>query len=123
MKIWFWDIPLLILFGAIIARIYARWLVVKHPDFFFHAMALTIVVFWLNALVSALGGWPWFGVRHVYIIPKGIGLFTVLSYPLWLTFGAERTFALSGRRPTQGGFLWPFSVRDRTKPFRPPWQV
>ena len=122
MKIWLWDVPFLIILGAIFARVHAKWLVTKHPDFFVHSATVLIAVFWLNALVCAMGGWPWFGVEHVYFIPKGIGIFYVLSYPLWFMFGAERAFALLGRRPTQGGFLWPFTVKDRTRPFQSPWK-
>lgn len=122
MNLWIWDIPLLILLGIILARIHAKWLVVKRPDFFAHFSSIIIAVFWLNALFSAFGARPWFGVRHVYQVPGWVALLYVLSYPLWFMFGAERSFALFGRRPTQGGFLWPFTVKDRTKPFQPPWK-
>jgi hypothetical protein len=123
MMIWVWDIPVLFVLGIIVARLHAKWLVVKHPDFFVHTGTIIIAVFWLNALVSALGAHPWLGHVHALRpISRWLALFLVLSYPMWFHFGAERTFALLGRRPTQGGFLWPFSVKDRTKPFQSPWK-
>jgi hypothetical protein len=124
MSVWLWDVPVLFLLGAVLARVYAKWLVVKHPDFFAHAGTIVIAVFWLNALFAAFGARPWFGAVHaVRPISRWLGLFLTLSYPLWFNFGAERIFALFGRRPTQGGFLWPFTVKDRTKPFQPPWNA
>jgi hypothetical protein len=123
MKIWIWDVPILFLLGAIAARMYGKWLVEKHPDFYVHSAIIINALFWLNALVSAFGASPWLGsVKHTVVVPGWIALFYVLSYPLWFHLGGERTLALFGRNPSQGGFLWPFTVKDRTKPFKAPWK-
>jgi hypothetical protein len=50
-----------------------------------------------------------------------IALFVVLAYPLWFVWGAERARVLFGRSPDQGGMLWPFSLKEKTRPFRPAW--
>ena len=122
MMIWVWDVPILIVLGMVLAGMHARWFAVKRPDFFVHAATLVIALFWLNSLLSAFGAHPWCCVENIRRVRYAIALFYVLSYPMWFMFGAERIFALFGRRPTQGGFLWPFTLKDRTKPFEPPWK-
>lgn len=123
MMIWVWDVPILIVAGMILARVHAKWLVPKHPDFFVHAGFIVVGLFWLNGIAAALGFSPWLGVENVVRVPGWIALFFVLSYPMWFIFGAERMFALFGRRPTQGGFMWPFSIKERTKPFSSRWKT
>lgn len=122
MTIWIWDVPVLFALGMILARMHAKWFAVKHPDFFVHSGFIIIFVFWLNAIACAVGFQPWFGVESTHKIPGWIALFYVLSYPLWFKFGAERMFALFGRKPTQGGFMWLLTIKDRTKPFESPWK-
>jgi len=122
MSIWLWDVPLLIVIGMILARIHGKWLAIRHPDFFFHSAAVVIGLFWLNAILTAFGMDPWLGAETTVEVPGWIALFYVLSYPMWFLFGAERVFATFGRRPTQGGFLWPFTIDETTKPFQPPWK-
>ena len=122
MMIWVWDVPILIILGMILARIHAKWFAIKHPNFFFFSAVFITALFWINSLVSAFGGPSWLGVESTYRVPGWIALFFVLSYPTWLLFGAERMFALFGRRPTQGGFMWPFSIKETTKPFESPWK-
>jgi uncharacterized membrane protein YqaE (UPF0057 family) len=123
MKLFILDVPLLALLGFLIARVHAKFLVDRHPDFYFFAGELVIAAFWIDVLVCAFGhANPWGCACMVRPVSRWISMFYVLSYPLWFLWGGKRAFDLFGRNPRQGGFLWPLRLEDRTKPFLAPWK-
>ncbi len=122
MNLWIPDVPILIVAGMVLAYVHAKFMVDKHPDFLFHAGTIVIGLFWINALLSAVGLiQPWGAECMLRPVSGYIALFYVLSYPLWFIWGCLRSLLAFGRTPRQGGLLWPFTLRETTKPFRPPW--
>jgi len=125
MKLFVWDVPVLIILGFVFALIHRR-ITDKHPDFLFHVGFITITFMWLSALFSAFGADPWFGIVNAGTaenVNGWLALFLVLSYPLWFIWGTRRALTLFGHNPRQGGFLWIMSLKDRTKPFKRTWNV
>jgi len=118
MIIFIWDVPIIILLGFFFAFAHAKIFVDKHPDFHVHIGFVTIMVFWINAAFAFFGADPWGAECAIRIVPKAIAVPFTLSYPFWLIWGGTRAFHLFGRSPRQGGFLWIFSLKDRTKPFK-----
>ena len=117
MSIFVWDVPILILLGFFYALAYAKLMVDKHPDFYVHIGFVTIMIFWANAAFAYFGYNPWGFQSQIRFVPKAVAIPFTLSYPFWLIWGGTRAFHLFGRSPRQGGFLWIFSLRDKTKPF------
>jgi len=122
MKLFILDVPILIVLGFVAARVYARYLVDDHPNFYFHAGWMITMIFWINALLCLLGLIePWGARAMVRPVSGYIAVMYVAAYPLWFVWGARRAFQLFGRNPRQGGFLWPLRDEDKTEPFKPPW--
>jgi hypothetical protein len=118
------DAPLLLLLGIVWGYIYAKKLVENHPDshsFFRHILML---IFFLNIILSAIGViQPWgMGGRFAVVVNPWIGVFYVLSYPMWFWFGNEVFFLLWGKNPQEGGLTWLLTIKDTTKPFKPAWK-
>ncbi len=124
MKICVFDVPALIVIGGICAYLYAKHLIEKNKDWYVFLIIFFSFIFWLNALLSNVGviSKPWFGILKVVYVHPSIGIFYVLSYPLWFSWGAERIFQIFGRTPEQEGVLWPFTIKERAKPFKPSWK-
>ncbi len=79
-------------------------------------------IFWLNALLSALDVMrPWFGLLPAAEVSGWIALFSVLSYPLWYIWGGQVAMLLFGHDRTEGGVIWPFTIKETTDPFKPSW--
>ncbi len=123
MKVGLLDVPLLIVIGGICAYIYAKHLINRNRDWYVFLILFFTLLFWLNILISNLvASNPWFGIFGVAKVHPLIGTFYVLSYPLWFSWGAERIFQIFGRTPEEEGMLWPFTLRERGKPFKPSWK-
>ncbi len=123
MRIYILDVPIVIIVGLVSAYAYAKYLREKHPDAYVLSGLLVILLFWLNAVLSNLGviSGPWFTDRMVVSVNATVGIFYVLSYPLWFIWGGERSLSLFGRSKSQGGLLWPITLKDKTAPFKPAW--
>ena len=125
MRLFIFDVPILVILGFVFALIQKR-IADEHPDFIFHAGFFTVAFFWIAALFSAFGMDPWFGIiggKLAKPINGWFAFFLVMSYPMWFIWGEHRAFELFGRTPRQGGFLWLFSIEDKTEPFKPAWNV
>jgi len=125
MKLFIWDVPILVIAGFLCALVQKR-IADKHPDFSFHVGTVITLLMWLSALFSAFGVDPWFGIIKSGVakdVNGWLAFFLVMSYPLWFIWGARRAFATFGRSPRQGGFIWVFTIEDKTKPFEPAWKV
>lgn len=115
------DVPVLILLGAASAYTYKRRLHDRNRDWMVFLTATATAAFWLDAASSNLLHMkPWL-VAPSADVPLAIGVFYVLSYPLWFKWSAGAIFLLLGRTPREGGLLWVFTVRDRTQEFEPAW--
>jgi len=118
------DIPVITVIGFVLALLYAkrwRW---EHPDIYVTSAMVVTTLFWLNAVLCAFNVIEPWGAGWLSTEVNGwIALFAVLAYPLWFGWGAERARALFGRSPDQGGFLWPFTLVEKTRPFRPAWHT
>lgn len=125
MKIFLFDVPLLILIGYISARIYAKKLYENHPDAYTILYLFFNILFWLNVILSYFGIIePWF-LKSKYCVEiknRVIGIFYVLSYPLWFSWGSQRAWDFWGRTPYQGGLGWFLGYKEREKPFKPAWK-
>ncbi len=118
------DIPMLMIIGFVISLLYTKMWRWDYPDIYVTLSSAVIAVFWLNAVLCAFDVIEPWGVGWVTTEVNGwIALFVVLAYPLWFGWGAERARVLFGRAPDQGGMLWPFSLEEKTKPFRPAWHA
>ncbi len=122
MRIFILDVPIIIIVGLVSAYAYAKHLRERHPDAYVLMGLLVILICWLNVVLSNLGIIsPWFTGRMVVPVNTTIGIFYVLSYPLWFIWGGERSLSLLGRSKAQGGLLWPITLKDTTAPFKPAW--
>ena len=125
------DIPLLVIWGIILAYLNKKFLKKGKKDALWFLEVLTILVFWAVSIPLYLGytnltflgdagRGPWFmwnsGLEafglHPNIQPSPglhpIALLLLLSYPLWLLWGINRGKAIFGRAPSQEGALWLF---------------
>jgi hypothetical protein len=126
MKIFLFDVPILILIGYLSARIYAKKLYDTHKDAYTILYLCFNLLFWLNILFSYFGIiQPWIlGNKYSVVINnKFVGIIYVLSYPLWFSWGAERAWDFWGRNPYQGGISWFLGYKERQKPFKPSWKT
>lgn len=115
------DVPALILLGAASAYAFKHWLHDRNKDWMVFLTAAATAAFWLNAVATDLLQMkPWLAAPSADV-PLAIGVFYVLSYPLWFKWSAGVTFLMLGRTPREGGLLWVFTVRDRTQEFEPAW--
>lgn len=117
------DIPVLIVIAFIAANRSAKKWQKVNPDLWFIVSLGIILIFWLDALLVAVGvlAYPW-GLAFCAVRANGwLALLTVLSYPLWYNWGTENALALYGRNPRQEGLIWPFTPEDRSDPFTPAW--
>jgi len=123
MQVSIYDAPAIMLIGYVFAIIHAKILLPKHPTaFFFFGVGVTLV-FWLNILLTHWGIMePWGGLLPAAEVNPWVGVFYVLSLPMWLKWGAERAFQTQGRTPSQGGTRWVLGLKDKTKPFTPTWK-
>lgn len=121
MKIFLFDVPILIFLGYLIGVIYAKKLYEKNRDAYFFLYIFFVCIFWLNIILSYFGIIePWvFCKKYCVEINKFIGLFYVLSYPLWFGWGTQRAWDTWGRTPQQGGVMWFIGYKERAKPFKP----
>lgn len=124
MKIFLYDVPLLIFIGYVVGRIYAKRLYEKNKDAYFILYVFLNGIFWLNVILSYFGIiQPWFvPEKYCVEINKFIGFFYVLSYPLWFMWGTHRAWDIWGRNPYEGGAMWFLGYTERAKPFRPLWE-
>jgi hypothetical protein len=123
MMICYVDTPMVIVLGFILALVYAKRLKEKNPDWWFFLLAGITAIFWLNALLTVLGVMqPWFGLLPSVQAPHRIVLFTVLSYPLWYIWSGQIAMSLFGHDRTQAGMVWPFTIKEKSDPFKPSWK-
>jgi hypothetical protein len=124
MKVGLLDVPFLIVIGGICASLYAKHLIKRNKDWYVFLILFFTVIFWLDIILSNSGviPKPWFGILGSVNIHPLIGTFYVLSYPLWFSWGAERAFQIFGRSPEEEGVLWPFTLEEKGKPFKPSWK-
>lgn len=124
MRIFILDVPFMIIAGSISAYFYAKYLRERHPDAYTFTGLSLLLISWLNVILSNLHIIePWFTQHMVVYVNTTIGIFYVLSYPLWFIWGGERILGLFGRSKTQGGLIWPLTLNDKTEPFKPAWSV
>lgn len=124
MNIPVFDAPLLLFLGIIWGYIYAKKLIEKYPDSHFFFRHILILIFFANIILSAAGViQPW-GMERGFAVGVNpwIGIFYVLSYPMWFWFGNEVFFLLWGKNPQEGGLTWPLTIKDTTRPFKPAWK-
>lgn len=124
MKLYLLDVPILIVIGFLSGYLYAKHLIKKNKDWYTFLISFFTILFWLNALLSNVKviPSPWFIHSLVVNVHPLIGIFYVLSYPLWFAWGAERFYQLFGRSPEEEGALWPFTLKERAEPFKPSWK-
>ena len=123
MPLCYLDVPMEIVLGFIVALVYAKRLKEKNPDWWFFLIVGITAIFWLNALLTALGVMhPWFGLLPSVHAPHRIALFTVLSYPLWYNWSGQMAMDIFGHDRTEAGMLWPFTLKEKTAPFKPSWK-
>ena len=119
MQICLLDVPAMCVLGFIFGLFYAKRLKESNPDWWVFLVLIVTGVFWINALLSAVGtAAPWLGLLPSAEVNGWIALFTVLSYPLWFIQSGRTAMLLFGHDRTEGGVLWPFSLRETTDPFR-----
>lgn len=116
MKVGLMDVPCLIVIGGICAYLYAKYLILRNKDWYVFLILIFTFLFWLKVILSNAG------VLGGTKVHPAIGIFYVLSYPLWFSWGAERVFQIFGRSPEEEGALWPFTLKERAKPFKPSWR-
>lgn len=124
MKIFLFDVPILIFIGYIVGRMYAKRWYEKNRDIYVVLYVFFTGIFWLNILLSYLGIiFPWIICQKYCVeLNKFIGVFYVLSYPLWFGWGSQRAWDIWGRTPYQGGVMWLWGYKERAKPFKPSWE-
>jgi hypothetical protein len=123
MPLCYLDVPLEIAIGFIVALIYSKRLKEKNPDWWIFLIIGVTAIFWLNALLTATGIMqPWFGLLPAVQVPHRIGLFTVLSYPIWYNVSGQIAMDLFGHDRTEAGMVWPFTIRETSAPFKPSWK-
>ena len=124
MKIFILDVPMIIVVGMVAGYLHGKHLRARHPDFHILLGLSVTFLFWLNALLSNLHVMaPWFARHMVVPVNTTVGIFYVLSYPLWFIWAGERTLGTFGRTKEQGGLFWPFTLMDKTEPFKPLWST
>lgn len=122
-KLYLLDIPVLIVAGSICGYLYSKVLIKRNKDWYAFLISGFSIIFWLNVLLSNTGVIsPWFTSWMVKEVHPLFGIFYVLSYPLWFAWGAERSFQLFGHSPEEGGVLWPFTLKEKSEPFKPSWK-
>lgn len=124
MKVGILDVPIIIVTGGICAYLYAKYLILRNKDWYVFLILFFTFLFWINIVLSNTGviSSPWFGLFLTVDVHPALGIFYVLSYPLWFSWGAERAFQLFGRGPEEEGILWPFTLKEKGKPFKPSWK-
>lgn len=116
------DPAALVVLGGVSAYAYKHWLHDRNRDWMVFLTAILVGAFWIQAVAAnLLGVTPWF-MAPTARVSFPIGVFYVLSYPLWFRWSARAVFLLIGRTPREGGLLWVFTVRDRTEEFEPAWK-
>lgn len=119
MRICLLDVPAMCVLGFVIGLLYAKRLKARNPDWLVFLVLIVTGVFWINALLSAVGmAAPWLDLLPSAEVNVWIALFTVLSYPLWFIQTGRTAMLLFGHARTEGGVLWPFSLRETTDPFQ-----
>lgn len=123
MKLCLLDVPASIVIGFVVALIFAKRLKAKNPDWWFFLIVGITAIFWLNALLTALGVTdPWFGLLPSVEVNGWVALFTILSYPLWYNWAGQEAMYLYGHDRTQAGMIWPFTIKETSDPFTPSWE-
>lgn len=116
------DVPLLALIGVFSAYVYKHWLHDRNKDWFVFLTVSVVGLFWVDVVAAnILQAKPWL-VAPAATVPAAVGVFYVLSYPLWFKWSARMLFLLIGSNPREGGLLWVFTVEDRTENFEPAWR-
>lgn len=117
-----WDVPALLVLGALGAAAYQRSLRQHDESWYIILTAAVVGVFWLNATATSVGSIPyWLVGTTAVVVERPIAIPYLLSYPFWFRAGGEFIFLLLGRAPDQGGLLWVFRLADRTAPVTPSW--
>lgn len=117
------DIPAITIIGFSSALVYKSKLIKKNKDWYVFLGIIFIAIFWTNSILSNIGIIdPWIISPLTTQVNTWIGLFYILSYPLWFMWGGTQSFRLFGRSPEQGGVLWLFRLGDPTEPFKPAWR-
>ncbi len=118
-----YDVPVLIGLGVFFGWLFAKKL--YHENQFYIATLFGVTcLFWLNVLLSNLGvmaPWHMTGVA-VDLNSTAIGVFYVLSYPLWFIWGSRLFGYIWGKTPHQNGLMWLVGHTERAKPFKPTWK-
>lgn len=103
---------------------YAKIWYEKNKDIYVVLYVFFAIIFWLNAVLSNTGIiQPWLLCeKYCTEVNKIIGVFYVLSYPLWFGWGTQRAWDIWGRTPYQGGVMWFLGYKERAKPFKTFWE-
>lgn len=118
-KICILDVPAIIFISFFFSLLYAKYLIKKNPDVYFFGYSFFIGIFYLNAILSNLNIIkPWFFGIYSEDINWIIGVFYLLSYPLWFSFGTQRCYGLFGKNPSEGGLFWFIGFKDKTEQFK-----
>ncbi len=116
------DAVIMLLLGFVSGILYRFYLCRRNPDWFVFLTVSIVGLFWLDALLVFSGYTPWAFAPAIDLDSALVGVFYVLSYPLWFRFGGGVSFILFGRTPQEGGITWVFSMSDRTEGFSPDWK-
>jgi hypothetical protein len=125
MNICIYDIPSLFVLGMILGRLDAKYWRLNSPMVYPFMAAAVYLLFTVDAVLAAVGviGAPW-GMSCPCCSEKvsiPLGIILILSYPLWFAYGAELMRIFFGRRPYEGGLVWPLTLNDKTSKFPKPW--
>ncbi|MDY6780105.1 MAG: hypothetical protein SV760_06105 [Halobacteria archaeon] len=112
------GVPAMILLGGASAFAYKKVLRRRNEDWFVFLYEIFVVAFWIHAVLAATGALTFATVEA----SAAVGVFYVLSYPLWFKWGGEFVFILVGRAPDQGGALWVLRIKDTTEKFQRAWK-
>ncbi len=123
MIIFLYDVFLIIILGYFCGWIFSKRLYAQN-QFYLPVFALITLLFWLNAILSNTGVMmPWFaGGAYTAETTPLIGVFFVLSYPLWYTWATRLFQYFWGSTPYQNGLFWAVGHEERAKPFQPAWK-
>jgi len=118
------DVPVLVVISFAVALRDSKVWKKINPDIWYLASLGIILVFWLDALLVALGvlDRPWGLPFGAVPVNPWAALVIVLSYPLWYNWSTENALRFFGRTPQQEGLVWPFTTGDRSEPFEPAWR-
>ncbi|MWG36124.1 hypothetical protein [Halomarina oriensis] len=119
-----WDVPLLVVSGAVAAFVHRRSLRRERRNAFALLSVLVVALVWANAVVANASSVSYWAVGvPTTNVPTALGVVYLLAYPLWCKAAGEATFVVFGRSAEQGGLLWVFTLVDWTASIPPSWRA